>query len=60
MEVIGIPIKIKDLIAQHPDLKPHLFDVEGIWGELPLTENNLNGWVDGYKIVRNNLNIYVG
>lgn len=51
---------IKQIIEENPDKEIRLYDKLGIWGELPLTENNIKRVPDSIEIVGNMIKAYIG
>lgn len=51
---------IKQIIEENKNKEVHLYDKFGIWGELPLTENNMQHTPDGIEINCNVVKIYIG
>lgn len=51
---------IKQIIEKNPNKEVHLYDIFGTWGELPLTENNLNQIPDTIEINDSAIRFYVG
>ncbi len=50
---------IKQIMEENKDKKIHLYDSVGVFGELPLTENNINHIPDKVEINGNVVNIYI-
>ena len=51
---------IKLIIEENKGKEVHLYDSLGIWGELPLTENNIQQTPDAVEMNDNVINIYIG
>lgn len=51
---------IKQIIEENKDKEIHLYDCCGIWGELPLTENNIQHTPDAMEVNDNVIKIYIG
>lgn len=51
---------IKQIIEENKDKEVHLYDTFGTWGELPLTENNIQHTPDAIEINDNVIKIYIG
>lgn len=50
---------IKQIMEENKDKEIHLYDSVGVFGELPLTENNINHIPDKVEINGNVVNIYI-
>lgn len=50
---------IKQIMEENKDKEIHLYDDAGVFGELPLTENNINHIPDKVEINDNVVNIYI-
>lgn len=50
---------IKQVMEDNKGKEIHLFDGAGVFGELPLTENNMNHIPDAVKINGNVVYIYI-
>ena len=51
---------IKQIIEENKDKEVRLYDSLGVWGELPLTENNIQHTPDAVEINGNVIKIYIG
>ena len=51
---------VKEIIKENKGKEIHLIDNSGIWGELPLTENNMQHIPDEVEINGNIVKMYVG
>lgn len=51
---------IKQIIKENPGKEIHLYDILGVWGELPLTENNISGTPDEIEINDSVIKIWIG
>jgi len=51
---------IKQIVEENKNKEVHLYDSLGIWGELPLTENNMQHIPDAIEINDNVIKIYIG
>lgn len=51
---------IKQIVEENKDKEVHLYDNFGTWGELPLTENNMQHTPDSIEINCNIVKIYIG
>lgn len=51
---------IKQIVKENKDKEVHLYDTFGTWGELPLTENNMQHTPDAIEINDNVIKIYIG
>ena len=51
---------IKQIIEENKDKEIHLYDSLGTWGELPLTENNIQHTPDAVEVNDNVIKIYIG
>lgn len=51
---------VKQIIEENKGKEVHLLDEYGVWGELPLTENNLKQTVNAVEINDWVVRIYIG
>ena len=51
---------IKQIMEENKDKEIHLYDSCGFWGELPLTENNIQHTPDAVEVNDNVIKIYIG
>lgn len=51
---------IKQIIEENKGKEVHLYDIFGTWGELPLTENNMQHTPDAVEVNGNVIKIYIG
>lgn len=51
---------IKQIMEENPDKEIHLYDRLGFWGELPLTENNMNNTPDAIEVNDSVIRIWIG
>lgn len=51
---------VKQIIEENKDKEVHLLDEYGVWGELPLTENNLKQKPNAVEINDWVIRIYIG
>lgn len=51
---------VKEIVKENKDKEIHLFDSQGIWGELPLSEINMCHIPDVIKVNGNIINMYIG
>lgn len=51
---------VKQIIEENKGKEVHLLDEYGVWGELPLTENNLKQTVNAVEINDLVVRIYIG
>ena len=50
---------IKQIMEENKNKEIHLYDGTGVFGQLPLTENNINHIPDKVEINGNVVNIYI-
>ena len=51
---------VREIIEKNKGKQIHLFDSQGIWGELPLSETNMQHIPDVIKVDGNIVNMYIG
>ena len=51
---------VREIIEKNKGKEIHLFDSQGIWGELPLSETNMQHIPDVIKVDGNIVNMYIG
>lgn len=51
---------VREIVEENKGKEIHLFDSQGIWGELPLSEINMQHIPDVVRINGNIVNMYIG
>lgn len=51
---------VREIVEENKGKEIHLFDSQGIWGELPLSETNMQHIPDAVEIDGNIVNMYIG
>lgn len=51
---------VREIVEENKGKEIHLFDSQGIWGELPLSEINMQHIPDAVEIDGNIVNMYIG
>lgn len=51
---------VREIVEENKGKEIHLFDSQGIWGELPLLEINMQHIPDAIEIDGNIVNMYIG